>query len=71
MLQYANAFIDSVQDQKSKVLNTVVTDKTISSPLQAMIDAQTEYTKAVTKSFWDLAEAFTKFDATKLFKAAK
>jgi hypothetical protein len=70
MLAYTNAFIDSVQDQKSKVLNTIVTDKTISSPLQAMIDAQTEYTKAVCKSFWDLAEAATKFDAAKLFKTA-
>jgi len=71
MLAYANAFIDSVQDQKSKAVSTVFTDSTFSSPLQAMIDAQTEYTKAVTKSLWDLTEAATKFDIAQLFKYAK
>lgn len=69
MLAYSNAFIDSIQDQNAKVVDTVVTDKTFSTPLQAMIVAQTEYTKAITKSFWDLAQAVTKFDLTQAFKS--
>lgn len=42
--------IDSVQNAKKQAVNTFVVDKTIKAGLIEIIDAQTEFTKTLTKN---------------------
>ena len=49
MLSYANSFIDTVQGVKTQFLNTVVTEKSVREPLQAFVNAQTNFAKEIAK----------------------
>ena len=49
MLAYANSFIDAVQGAKTQFLNTVVTEKSVREPLQAFVNAQTNFAKEIAK----------------------
>jgi len=49
MLSYANSFIDTVQGAKTQFLNTVVTEKSVREPLQAFVNAQTNFAKEIAK----------------------
>ena len=42
---YANQAIDTIQNAKTAVLSKVVTDEKFRSPLQAFVDAQTNFAK--------------------------
>lgn len=49
MLSYANSFIDTIQGAKTQFLNTVVTEKSVREPLQAFVNAQTNFAKEIAK----------------------
>ena len=49
MLSYTNSFIDAVQGAKTQFLNTVVTEKSVREPLQAFVNAQTNFAKEIAK----------------------
>ena len=49
MLSYANSFIDTVQGAKTQFLNTVITEKSVREPLQAFVNAQTNFAKEIAK----------------------
>jgi hypothetical protein len=62
--------IDNVQQTKSKVLSSVITDEKIRAPFQALIDAETAYAKAVAgalEELYNVNKAF-KFDTFKFGK---
>lgn len=71
----ASQFIDTVQGVKTSFVDTFVKQKDIAKSLQAFIDAQTTFSKQVVKTTSDVANYATqemvKFDASKLFAAAK
>ena len=46
---YANQAIDTIQNAKTAVLSKVVTDEKFRSPLQAFVDAQTNFAKEVVR----------------------
>ena len=46
---YANQAIDTIQNAKTEVLKRVVTDEKFRSPLQAFVDAQTNFAKEIVR----------------------
>ena len=62
-----DSFIDTVQGAKKYFVNTFVTDKEIQKPLNAFVDAQTDFVKQVVKTNQALADQMT----TSLEKFAK
>jgi hypothetical protein len=65
-----DTFIDTVQGAKKYFVNTFVTDKEIQKPLNAFVDAQTDFVKQVFQTNQALAEqALTTFE--KFAKTAK
>jgi uncharacterized protein YueI len=46
---YANMFVNTIQDAKSKAVKTMVTDEKIRAPLQSFIDAQTAFAREMVK----------------------
>ena len=51
-----DTFIDTVQGAKKYFVNTFVTDKEMQKPLNAFVDAQTDFVKQVVKTNQTLAE---------------
>lgn len=60
-----DTFIDTVQGAKKYFVNTFITDKEIQKPLNAFVDAQTDFVKQVVKTNQALADqvvtSFEKF----------
>ena len=60
-----DTFIDTVQGAKKYFVNTFITDKEIQKPLNAFVDAQTDFVKQVVKTNQVLADqvvtSFEKF----------
>lgn len=54
-----DTFIDTVQGAKKYFVNTFVTDKEIQKPLNAFVDAQTEFVKQIVKTNQSLADQVT------------
>lgn len=50
-MQQLNVLIDTVSSMKSNVLKTIVTDETLRKPMQNMIDAETQLSKAIVTYF--------------------
>lgn len=71
MLQNINTAIDTFQDAKSQFVKTFVTNEELAKPLNAFIQAQSAYAKAVTaeasKFFTTLGLAAYSFDAKKAY----
>ena len=55
---FATNAIDTIKSAKSTALNTSVTDKTFSKPLQEMIDAEAALAKATVKAIEDFVSKF-------------
>jgi hypothetical protein len=51
-----NSFIDSFQNGKKYFVNSFVTDKSLSTSINAFVDAQTAYTKQVFKTTNEVSE---------------
>ena len=49
-------FIDTVQGSKKYFVSTFITDENIRKPLNAFVDAQTDFVKQVVKTNQTLAE---------------
>jgi hypothetical protein len=72
MLYYADMAIDAIQSSKSAWLNTFIKEETVRKPLQQFVDAQTSFTKQVTKTWYDVTGAAAKAVVEKTFnKEAK
>jgi len=71
MLQNVNSAIDIFQDAKTQFVKTFITNEELAKPLNAFIEAQTAYAKAVTveasKFFTTLGLAAYNFDAKKAY----
>lgn len=52
--------IDSVQNAKKQVINTIVVDKTIKASIIEVIDAQTAFIKTATQNALTLSQLFVK-----------
>ena len=59
MLMYANMAIDAIQSGKTAWLNQYVQDKSVREPLQQFVTAQTEFTKQIAKTFWEVTGSAT------------
>jgi hypothetical protein len=70
-LYQLNSFVDQVQDAKSKVIETVVFDDKIASPLKQLVEAQRTFTKEVNRSAFEAFEYFTSAAKTAVEKVTK
>ena len=61
---YANQAIDTIQNAKAEVLKRVVTDEKFRSPLQAFVDAQTNFAKEVVRVTDELVQYTAAFIET-------
>jgi len=66
-----DAAIDAVQNSKKKVIDTVVTDKTVASVLTHMVEAETAYAKTVCQIGTDAASYVNKELARNFLNSAK
>ena len=71
MLTYANMAIDAIQAGKTSWINTFVQDEKLKTPLQNFVDTQTEYTKQIAKSTWDVLNVTTEDWSNKVFPNPK
>jgi len=67
MLLYANMAIDAVQSGKTAWLNQFIQDKSVREPLQQFVNAQTAFTKQITKTWWEVTGKATNTAVSKLF----
>ena len=67
MLMYANMAIDAIQSGKTAWLNQYVQDKSVREPLQQFVTAQTEFTKQIAKTFWEVTGSATQAAVVKVF----
>ena len=69
---YANQAIDTIQNAKTAVLSKVVTDEKFRSPLQAFVDAQTNFAKEVVRVTDELIQqSYNAFEAATKTVTAK
>ena len=72
MLYYTNMAIDAIQSGKSAWLQTFVKEDQVRQPLQQFVEAQTAFTKQITKTWYDVTGAAAKSVVDKVFsKEAK
>lgn len=58
---YANQAIETIQNAKSTFLKSVVTDEKFRSPLQAFVDAQTNFAKEVVRAADEMVQYTANF----------
>jgi len=68
MLMYANMAIDAIQSGKTTWLNQYVQDASVRKPLQQFVDAQTDFTKQIAKTWWEVSGEAATVAVSKLFK---
>jgi len=69
---YATQAIDTIQNAKSTFLKNVVTDEKFRSPLQAFVDAQTNFAKEVVRVTDELIQqSYNAFEAATKTVTAK
>ena len=71
MLLYANMAIDAIQLGKTSWLKTFVHEESLLTPLQQFVDAQTAFTKQITKTVWEITGAASESLVGKVFTATK
>lgn len=67
MLTYANMAVDAIQSGKTSWINTFVQDEQLKTPLQTFVNTQTDYTKQILKSAWDIFNVTTEAWSNKVF----
>ena len=67
MLTYANMAVDAIQSGKTSWINTFVQDEQLKTPLQTFVNTQTDYTKQILKSAWDIFTVTTEAWSNKVF----
>lgn len=67
MLYYTNMAIDAIQSGKTAWLQTFVKEEQVRKPLQQFVDAQTSFTKQITKTWYDVTGAAAKAMVEKTF----
>ena len=70
-LYQLNSFVDQVQDAKNKVIETIVLDDKIASPLKQFVEAQRTFTKEVNRSALEAFDYFTSAAKTAVEKVTK
>jgi hypothetical protein len=55
-LTYINQFVDTVQDAKTKAIETFVFDDKVAAPLKSFVEAQRTFTKEINRSAVEFAE---------------
>jgi hypothetical protein len=67
MLYYANMAIDAIQSGKTTWLQTFIKEDQVRQPLQQFVDAQTAFTKQITKTWYEVTGAASKSMVDKVF----
>jgi len=62
MTFFTDTAIDAVQDAKTNLIKTFVTDEKVQKPLQSFVEAQRTFAKQFAKTSFDVGTAF--FDAS-------
>lgn len=57
-LAYATSFIDTIKSTKETIIKTLVTEKTFSEPLQAMVEAEAKLAKATLTAMDEMIAKF-------------
>ena len=70
-LSYINQFIDTVQDAKTKAIETFIYDDKVAAPLKSFVEAQRTFTKEVNRSVVEFADYLTVSTKSALEKATK
>ena len=70
-LFYINQFVDTVQDAKTKAIETFVYDDKVAAPLKQFVEAQRTFTKEANRSFVEFADYLTVATKTAFEKATK
>jgi len=71
MLTYANMAVDAIQSGKTSWINTFVQDEQLKTPLQTFVNTQTDYTKQILKSAWDIFNVTSEAWSNKVFPNPK
>lgn len=58
---YADMAIDAIQNTKKSWVNQFVKDEQFAKPLNAFVDAQTDFAKQMYQSAWKMADATGNF----------
>jgi hypothetical protein len=58
-LYYINQFVDTVQDAKTKAIETLVFDDKVAAPLKSFVEAQRTFTKEVNRSIVEFSDYLT------------
>lgn len=70
-LYYINQFIDTVQDAKTKAIETLVPDEKVATPLKQFVEAQRTFTKEANRSFVEFADYLTVSTKSAIEKVTK
>lgn len=70
-LFYINQFVDTVQDAKTKAIETFVFDDKVAAPLKSFVEAQRTFTKEVNRSVVEFADYLTVSTKSAFEKATK
>jgi len=66
-----NSIVDQVQDAQSKVIETVVLNDKLASPLKQLVEAQRTFTKEFNRSTFEAFEYFTSAAKSAVEKVTK
>ena len=58
-LYYINQFVDTIQDAKTKAIETLVFDDKVAAPLKSFVEAQRTFTKEVNRSIVEFSDYLT------------
>lgn len=70
-LFYINQFVDTVQDAKTKAIETFVFDDKVAEPMKQFVEAQRTFTKEANRSFVEFVDYVTVATKTAFEKATK
>ena len=70
-LYHLNSFVDQAFDAKKKVIETLVHDDKVSSPLNQMVEAQRTFTKEFNRSAVEFADYLASATKTAFEKVTK
>jgi hypothetical protein len=70
-LNYINQFVDTVQDAKTKAIETFVFDDKVAAPLKSFVEAQRTFTKEINRSAVEFADYLTVSAKSAIEKVSK
>ena len=66
-----DAIIDSIQSSQKTFVSTFILEDKVRKPINALVDAQTAFTKQIVKSFTDISSFVSEETTNAVKKASK